>query len=80
MQEITYDKRGRMRYHPDYHPNMGKPWTQSDIEYLCKYFEVDDINALSFALGRTADSISVKVTRLQQQGKYEYYKNLNKYW
>lgn len=80
MQELTYDVKGRMRYNPDYHPNMGKTWTESDIEYACKYYEVDDLEVLAMALGRTADSVSVKINTLKRQGKFEYYKNLNKYW
>jgi len=23
---VTYDTYGRMQYHPDFHPNHGKPW------------------------------------------------------
>ncbi len=80
MKTITYDARGRLNYNPFFHPNMGKTWTESDMEYLCKYYEIDDMKTLSLALGRTANSLVTKKLKLEQQGKYEYYKNLNKHW
>lgn len=78
--EVIYDSKGRMSYHPIYHPNTNKPWTVSDIEYLCKYYNVDDLNTLALALGRTAVSISVKANILKRKGQFEHYKNLNKFW
>lgn len=78
--EPTYDKLGRMNYHPDYHFNQGKPFSQEELEYLCKYWEVDPPDLISLALGRTEKSLYSKVKRLQKNGLYEYYKNRNKYW
>lgn len=81
MKEIvTYDVKGRMKYHPEYHHNTNKHWTESDTEYACKFCEIDNLEVLAMALGRTADSVSVKINTLKRQGKYEHYKNLNKHW
>lgn len=38
---ITFDKMGRMQYNPIFHTNHGKPFTVSDLIYLCKYYGVD---------------------------------------
>lgn len=76
----TYDRCGRLKYHPDYHPNHGKPFTTEELEYMCKYFETDGRRMISMALGRTEHTISTKVTSLKRSGLYDYYKNLNRYW
>lgn len=79
-QPINYDKYGRMIYHPDYHENHKQPYTESDKEYLCKYWEVDHRQSLSFALGKPEHSLATKVWQLKKERKFDYYKNLNKYW
>ncbi len=70
----------RLPYDPVLHPNHKKPWTASDLEYLCKYYELDGMRYMSYALGRTEGTITEQIKRLKQSGKFEYYKNLNKYW
>lgn len=77
---VQFDKHGRMKYHPEFHPNNGKPFTESDLEYLCKYWEYDHTQSLAFALGRTEATVRTKVNYLKKIGLYEYYKNRNKYW
>ncbi|MFF5993675.1 DNA-entry nuclease [Lysinibacillus sp. KU-BSD001] len=77
---ITYDRFGRMLYHPDFHFSQGERFTESDLEYICKYYEVDHARNLAFAIGKTEHTIRSKVNTLKQLGKYEYYKNLNKHW
>ncbi|WP_176542109.1 DNA-entry nuclease [Bacillus wiedmannii] len=77
---IEYDNSGRMMYNENFHTNHGKPFTEEELEYLCKYYEVDDSQTISLALGRTENTIRFKISVLKKQGKYEYYKNLNKHW
>jgi hypothetical protein len=77
---IEFDRLGRMAFHPEFHPNHGKPFSESDLEYLCKYFDVDPIRTLSFSLGRTEHTCATKVSQLKRKGLFEYYKNLNKHW
>jgi hypothetical protein len=77
---IEFDRLGRMKFHPDFHQNHKTPFSQSDLEYLCKYFDVDPIRTIAFALGRTEHTCATKVSALKKQGLFEYYKNLNKHW
>ncbi|MDR9794057.1 DNA-entry nuclease [Aeribacillus pallidus] len=77
---VEYDNFGRMKYHPSFHENRGKPFTESDLEYICKFYEFDGPELISLALGRTEKTIMTKVYELRKQGLYDYYKNLNKYW
>ncbi len=77
---IQYDRHGRMMYHPEFHPNHGRRMTEEELEYLCKYCEVDSWRHLSFALGRTEHTLRSKVNSLKKRGLYEYYKKLNKHW
>lgn len=78
--EITYDKHGRMLYHPEFHFSHGTHFTESDLEYICKFSEVDHARHLAFAIGKTEHTIRTKISNLKRSGKYEYYKNLNKHW
>lgn len=80
MQTVEFDKYGRMKYHPDFHENHRKPFSESDLEYMCKYWELDSIKTMSLALGKTETTITQKVTHLRKCGEFEYYKNLNKHW
>lgn len=77
---IEYDSYKRMKYHPEFHFSHGKHFTESDLEYICKFAEVDDARTLAFAIGKTEATINEKLKLLRRQGLYEYYKNLNKYW
>lgn len=78
--KVEYDANGRMKYHPEFHFNQGTPWTAEDTEYLCKYHTVDDLETIAMALGRTKTTVAEKLTKLKKQGKYEYYRNRNRYW
>jgi hypothetical protein len=77
---FEYDNQGRLKYHPDFHPNHKKTFTESDLEYLCKYYEVDGKKKMSLALGKTETTVSMKVVLLKKNGLFDYYKNLNKHW
>lgn len=79
-EEIQLDKQGRMKYHPDFHPNHNKHYTESELEYLCKYWEHDHRRTMAFALGRPEASLASAVQKMKREGLYEHYKNLNKHW
>ncbi|MEK4700397.1 DNA-entry nuclease [Solibacillus sp. FSL R7-0668] len=79
-QDITYDRFGRMQFHPDFHFSHGKSFTESDLEYICKFYEIDEIRTISFAIGKTEHTIRTKVFDLRKRGLYDFYKNLNKNW
>jgi len=78
--DIQYDRRGRMLYHPEFHENHGKPFSESDREYLCKYFEYDGRFSVSLGLGKTEVAIKGELDRIRKAGLMAYYKNRNKYW
>lgn len=72
--EITYYTNNRMKYHPEFHFNHGKVMTEEEMEYLCYFYDVDDLQSLAFALGRTESTLSHKYYLLKKQGKVEQYK------
>lgn len=78
--EVQYDGSGRLKYHPQLHPNKGKRLSESELEYLCKYYESDGMKSMSLALGRPEASLANKVKDLKKKGLFEYYKYLNKHW
>lgn len=79
-ENIEYDVQGRMRYHSEYHDRHSIPFSESDLEYLCKYYYVDGRKSISMALGRTESVVAGKVHELKMKGLIEYYAKLNKHW
>lgn len=77
---LTFDSVGRMDFHPDYHPNNGKPYTAEEYEYICKFSDFDGLRSVSYALGRTEKSIAVRLQMIKRDGKVGYYKRLEKYY
>ncbi|WP_378937081.1 DNA-entry nuclease [Metabacillus herbersteinensis] len=77
---IEYEENGLMKYHHLFHPNQGLRYSDSDLEYLCKYYEVDGIESMAMGLGRSPKSIVQKVYVLKKQKIFEMYKNRNSHW
>lgn len=73
--EIEYDERGRMKYHPLYHPNQGKRFADEETAYLCKFYETDTLKSLSLALGRIEQSLEYKIVNLRKRDLIDYYKS-----
>jgi len=63
----------------DLYENQGEKYVIYELEYLCKYYEIDGLTTISLALGWTGDSVKSKLKKIRKQGLYKYYKNLNKY-
>ena len=63
-----YDRYGRMKYNPLYHPNNGKIYTTEEKEYLLKYYESIGPKEISLALGRTENSVTSKYISLKKKG------------
>jgi hypothetical protein len=78
--EVQYDSCGRMLYHPEFHENQGKKWSEEDLEYVCKYSTVDQLETLALTLGRTKTTVAEKLSSLKKKNKFEHFRNLNKYW
>ncbi len=64
----TYDGYGRMQYHPDFHPNHGKPWTTHDERYLIDYYEKLGPEQVSLELGRTIHTVMQRACQLRKSG------------
>jgi len=77
---FEYDKSGRLKYNPALHPNHKKPYTISELEYICKYYEIDGRKSVSSIVGRTESTIASLVHRLKKDGMFDYYKDLKKNW
>lgn len=73
---VKYDQFGRMKAHPVYHPQSGKPWTQGELVYLCKFYEFDGLQTISYGLGRAETACAKKVSDLRVEGIFRKYK----YW
>ena len=67
----------RMLYNSEYHENHKRPWTQEDLVYLCKMYEVMDKHSLSLALGRTHSTLLTKVYMLRKKGLFDHYKMMD---
>ena len=74
MSDIQYDRQGRIKYNPDFHPNHGKQFTDEEKAYMCRWHEIDGRRSISYALGRTEGTIASMITTLKNKGKYDYYK------
>lgn len=67
--EVTYDRYGRMNYHPDMHENQGKPWTCRDQKYLIEHYEKFGPEQVSLDLGRTIHTVMTRVYELRKNGR-----------
>ncbi len=65
---VAYDRYGRMRYHPDFHPNQSKPWLIKDQGFLIDYYEKLGPDEISLVLGRTIHSIMMRACELRKKG------------
>lgn len=78
MEDIKFDKSGRIKYNKDIHTNQGKPWNKEDLEYLITWYEFISREEMSFALGRTETSIASKVSSLRKLGEMPQSKNIRR--
>lgn len=65
---VTFDKYGRMQYHPDFHANHKKPWKTSEQKFLIDNYEKIGPEETSLALERTIHTVMTKATKLRKQG------------
>lgn len=65
---ITFDKQGRMQYHPDYHANHGKPWKITEQNYLVQNYDEIGPEQVSLALERTPHTVMAKAWELRKKG------------
>lgn len=67
-QGFTFDRNGRMNYHPDVHHNQGKPWTAADQKYLIEHYEKIGPDQISLELGRTIHTVMTRAYGLRKKG------------
>lgn len=60
--------------------NCGKEYSESDLEYLCKFYEHDGAYMVALALGRTVASVMRKWADLKEKGLVEKYKSRDVFW
>lgn len=65
---VTYDRYGRMNYHPEFHPNQKAPWVMSDQKYLIENYEYLGPLEISLALGRTIHTVMTRAYELRKKG------------
>lgn len=65
---VTYDRYGRMNYHPDFHAKNKKPWTISDQKYLIENYEKIGPDSMSFTLERTIHTVMQRACELRKKG------------
>jgi len=68
---VTYDKYGRMNYHPDFHGKQNTPWTTADEKFLIENYAKLGPEEVSFALERTTHTVMQRATRLRKSGRME---------
>lgn len=69
---LRYTNEGRrLAYHPDYHPNHGKPWTVRDLAYLCYHYGKVKGGDLALELGRTHATVAQTKLMLVREGRYD---------
>lgn len=68
---VTYDKYGRMNYHPEFHSNHGKPWTNQDTKYLIENYDKIGPEEISLTLERTIHTVMTRAYQLRKSGQMQ---------
>lgn len=68
---IEYDNQGRIKYNPELHDRQGEIWSQEEVEYLIRWYDIIGMEEMSLALGRTEATVANKVYRLQMRGQMQ---------
>lgn len=66
---VTYDRYGRMKYHPDFHAKQKEPWTTADEKYLIENYESLGPERVSLALERTISTVMTRAYKLRKAGR-----------
>ena len=68
MEQISYDKQGRMKYHPDFHDKQKEPWTTQEQKFLIDNYELLGPEQISLELGRTINTVMRRASDLRKKG------------
>ncbi|MEB2276954.1 DNA-entry nuclease [Bacillus sp. ILBB4] len=79
---VEYDSCGRMKYHPEYHPNHGKEYTMDELIYICSTYGRGTRKEVALAVGRTEATVSQLVCLMRKEefmngiSTFDHYKSL----
>lgn len=65
---VTYDRHGRMNFHPEIHLRQMEPWTVKDQAYLVENYALLGPEKVSFALERTIHTVMTRAYELRKKG------------
>lgn len=57
-----------------------KAYTESEYEYICKYYGYKPLSEIADFIGRTTKAVYNVIYRMKESEKLEYYRNLNLHW
>lgn len=57
-----------------------KPYTEEELEYLCRFSEIDGVPSIACGLNRSQLSIYKKIQKLKTTGRYEHYRSCHIYY
>lgn len=60
--------------------SVRRRFTEEEMEYLCRFYELDGADSIAYALDRHPLVVRNKVKQLKDDGKFVYYQNLRKYY
>jgi len=66
---VSYDRFGRMNFHPDYHGKQKMPWTTADEKFLVDNYEAMGPEQVSLALERTIHTVMTRAYQLRKSGR-----------
>jgi hypothetical protein len=66
---VTYDRFGRMNFHPDFHGKQGTPWTTTEEKYLIERYHLDGPESVSLSLERTIHTVMTRAYELRKAGR-----------
>lgn len=65
---VTYDRHGRMNFHPEIHLRQLEPWSIEDTRYLVENYVLLGPEKVSFALERTIHTVMTRAYELRKKG------------
>ncbi|MDO8729530.1 MAG: hypothetical protein Q7K26_06675 [bacterium] len=68
MEPVTYDKQGRMKYHPEFHAKQKQPWTTSEQKFLVENYELFGPEQISLEMERTVNTVMKRASDLRKKG------------
>ena len=68
----------RLRFDPELHENHGKPFTVSELVFLCSSWSSMKKADIAAALGRTHGTVLSKAYSLRKNGQFTHFEKLGK--